>query len=666
MRAWMSQTDLPESPLRGIRGRPARLGLRAMLAMLAVGGPSRASPDEVTHGYLFEVGPVYGEFAPASRIFSFTLPLFDPAAGRLDNVTLFVDGMLDVEVVSFGLCDTPEPLCRTHAYDFSTYGSVEIWAGDNVGHLFDTSATVWRDAAVAEGSFSPQRAELVTHYVMGIDLPRDGAPETGGFAEYVPECHPIPTPPYEMCWDRSSCEGCEWKASRSDSLPGYLFYADLERFIATQPGQTVPLHISSKAIFQSNTATAYGRHVIESRGTLIISYKFTPSLSPIANAGPDDTVHVGSTVTLDGSASADPNVPAQTPLTYAWALGAPAGSGAALNDPTAVNPAFTADVMGTYIATLTVTNALGLQSTQDSVTISTSNSAPLASAGPDQAILLDKSTVQLDGSQSWDPDGDPLTYSWTFTSVPFGATAPTLSSSSAVTPTFVIDVHGTYVVQLTVSDGWTASAPSYVTLGFDNLPPVANAGVGGSVLVGTPIVLDGTASADPNLDPLTYAWSLVSAPELSHATIAQSAETVASLVPDLPGTYVAQLVVNDGLVPSSPSTVSWFVYTTPDKIKRDAEYIQWVIRGLPPGALRSGGQVKALIAKLNTFIQDIDKQDYAAALGKLEDDVLLRVDGCAISSPPTPNGDDFIRNCADQATVYPLVLDLIAQVMALM
>ena len=60
----------------------------------------------------------------------------------------------------------------------------------------------------------------------------------------------------------------------------------------------------------------------------------------------------------------------------------PAGSTASLSDPTAVSPSLTVDVAGSYIVQLVVQDGLGLFSPPDTVTISTSNSAPVANAGP--------------------------------------------------------------------------------------------------------------------------------------------------------------------------------------------------------------------------------------------------------------------------------------------
>ncbi|KPF61519.1 hypothetical protein D621_00710 [beta proteobacterium AAP51] len=78
----------------------------------------------------------------------------------------------------------------------------------------------------------------------------------------------------------------------------------------------------------------------------------TPNTAPEAQAGPDQSVEVGSTVTLDGSASIDLN--GQT-LSYRWRLvSAPIGSTTALSDITVVRPTFVADLLGTYSFSLVV------------------------------------------------------------------------------------------------------------------------------------------------------------------------------------------------------------------------------------------------------------------------------------------------------------------------
>ncbi|MGH3659808.1 MAG: polysaccharide deacetylase family protein, partial [Micromonosporaceae bacterium] len=88
------------------------------------------------------------------------------------------------------------------------------------------------------------------------------------------------------------------------------------------------------------------------------------------------------------------------------------------------------------------------------------NQPPVASAGSAQTVSAG-STVQLDGSGSSDPNGDPLTYQWTQT----GGPAVTLSSGTVVAPTFTAPTSAsTLTFQLVVNDGTASSSPSTVTI----------------------------------------------------------------------------------------------------------------------------------------------------------------------------------------------------------
>ena len=98
------------------------------------------------------------------------------------------------------------------------------------------------------------------------------------------------------------------------------------------------------------------------------AYEYNSS-APIADAGPDQTVNAGETVTLDGSASSDPG--SQT-LTYLWTQ--VGGTFVTLSDSTAVQPTFTTPEEGADGAPLyfrlTVTNTSGLKNS-DEVIINT-------------------------------------------------------------------------------------------------------------------------------------------------------------------------------------------------------------------------------------------------------------------------------------------------------
>ena len=277
----------------------------------------------------------------------------------------------------------------------------------------------------------------------------------------------------------------------------------------------------------------------------------TSNSAPVANAGLDQSAPVGNTVTLDGSGSTDAD---GDTLSYGWSFtSVPVGSTAVLDITDPVHPTFVIDLPGTYVAQLIVNDGL-LDSLPDTVSISTTNSAPVANAGADQSAPVGN-TVTLDGSASNDVDGDALTYSWSFTSVPAGSTA-VLDTTDPVHPTFDVDLFGTYVAQLIVNDGLLDSAADTVSISTTNSAPVANAGADQSAPVGNTVTLDGSASNDVDGDALTYSWSFTSVPAGSTAALDTTDPVHPTFVIDLPGTYVAQLIVNDGLLDSLPDTVS--------------------------------------------------------------------------------------------------------------
>lgn len=129
---------------------------------------------------------------------------------------------------------------------------------------------------------------------------------------------------------------------------------------------------------------------------------------PVANAGDDNFGYVGSEAILDGSLSSDID---NDELTYYWELiSAPSGSEAILVNSDKVNPSFTPDIPGTYQFSLTVSDGEYF-SAQDSVSISTNNRAPVAISNGDRGIQVGDSIV-LDASNSYDPDGDRLSFLW--------------------------------------------------------------------------------------------------------------------------------------------------------------------------------------------------------------------------------------------------------------
>ena len=275
----------------------------------------------------------------------------------------------------------------------------------------------------------------------------------------------------------------------------------------------------------------------------------TANVAPTANPGPSQNVVVGAVVSMDGSASKDSDGGS---LTFKWTLiGKPIGSAASLTNPTYPNPKFTADLAGNYVVSLVVNDGKANSTVATvSVTATVANAAPVANAGVNQNVVI-ASTVTLDGTASTDANNDSLSYKWVLQSKPATSSA-TLAAATSAKPTFKADVAGTYVATLVVSDGKANSELAAVSIlaSATNLAPVAKPGVNQSVVTGTKVSVDASASSDPNGDSITYRWSLLFKPAGSTATLSSATTASATFTADLAGTYLVGLTVNDGKVDS--------------------------------------------------------------------------------------------------------------------
>jgi 6-phosphogluconolactonase (cycloisomerase 2 family) len=219
-----------------------------------------------------------------------------------------------------------------------------------------------------------------------------------------------------------------------------------------------------------------------------------PAETPItADAGPDQSVQGGQTVTLDASGSTDDD-----PLTFAWTQ--TAGTSVTLNNADGAQATFTAPNVSETL-TFQVTVSDGDEQDSDTVNIIVTsqalNQAPTANAGADQTVDAG-AAVTMDGSASSDPDGDTLTFNWTQTS----GTTVTLFGATTAQPTFVApSTADTLVFQLTVSDA-TQSATDTVTVEVQSTPKLFVSNFGGNVVayeVNSAADINGNLAPDANL-----------------------------------------------------------------------------------------------------------------------------------------------------------------------
>lgn len=248
---------------------------------------------------------------------------------------------------------------------------------------------------------------------------------------------------------------------------------------------------------------------LQATATCVINISWI-NVEPVANAGGNQTVAEGASVTLDGSNSIDSDNGIDS---YHWTQleGAPVQ----LSDPSAVRPVFTAPDVDTegarLVFQLTVTDVGGLQSQASCiVNVSWQNLPPVAHAGADQQVSEGRQVV-LDATASSDSDDGISAYQWSQVSGP----AVTLSDAAKVQPSFGTPDVGpegaSLVFRLTVTDqaGLQSDDECIITVTWENQPPVAHAGTDQTVTENTQVTLDGSRSTDSDDGVDTHLWSQV-------------------------------------------------------------------------------------------------------------------------------------------------------------
>lgn len=296
----------------------------------------------------------------------------------------------------------------------------------------------------------------------------------------------------------------------------------------------------------------------------------------VITPGNEQYLTVGEAINFNGSTSYDADN--NTPLTYQWTI---SGAATSVNSSDAVTSGIVSfEEEGTVMVNLVVTDSRGLNSSPASVRVFVFNTS--ANRAPNGFITHDNgngtsgsagninittgTSVVFDGD-AVDPDGDQVSYAWSF---PAGVSAPIAPGSSPFTANF--PSAGIYVITLTVSDnqGNTDTTPAQVTVTVAdpaspvNLAPNGSithdngngaAGSTGNIIINTggTVVFDGNAS-DPENDPISYSWSFpanVTAP-------ASPGSTPFNVVFPMAGVYVISLTVSDnqGNTDLSPAQVT--------------------------------------------------------------------------------------------------------------
>ena len=264
---------------------------------------------------------------------------------------------------------------------------------------------------------------------------------------------------------------------------------------------------------------------------------------PVANAGPDQTITLPATATLNGIVT-DDGLPTGSTLAVNWSALSGPGT-VSFGDPRRASTTASFSQAGVYVLRLSASDSQFTATDEVTVTVKAANQPPVVNAGPDQTITLPNG-AQLNGMATDDglPAGSTLNVTWSAVS---GPGTVTFANPAATVTTASFSKAGVYVLRLTASDSQlTAADEVTVTVNAPvNQPPVVDAGPDQTITLPDAAALAGTATDDglPAGSVLTVNWIKVSGPGTVTFTNPNAASTQASF--SEPGSYVLRLTASD-------------------------------------------------------------------------------------------------------------------------
>ncbi len=176
--------------------------------------------------------------------------------------------------------------------------------------------------------------------------------------------------------------------------------------------------------------------------------------NPVVEAGNDQTVNEGDTVSFSGSYT---DVGSADTHTIGWDF----GDGSTASDTLTPTHAYAKN--GTYTVTLTVTDNSGGVGT-DTLAVTINNVNPVVEAGNDQTVN-EGDTVSFSGSYTDVGSADTHTIGWDF--------GDGSNASDTLTPTHAYAKNGTYTVTLTVTDDDGGVGTDTLSVTVNNVNPAA-------------------------------------------------------------------------------------------------------------------------------------------------------------------------------------------------
>lgn len=217
-------------------------------------------------------------------------------------------------------------------------------------------------------------------------------------------------------------------------------------------------------------------------------------------------------------------------------------------------------------------------------------------------VGLEGAAVAFDASASSDPDGDALTFAWSFGDGTTGTGA---------TPSHVYADDGTYAVRVIVSDVYGAADTAFTQVTVMNVAPTVAAFAGAQLLPGETYAAGG-AFADPGADAWTATVDYGDGTGAQPLALAGNTFSLAHVYA-APGTYAVTVTVRDGDGGEGVRTATVTVLSGAQAVSSLLTQVQ----ALATAGTLPNGSVSALSATLNAAAASLARGNETSARGQL-------------------------------------------------
>ncbi len=259
---------------------------------------------------------------------------------------------------------------------------------------------------------------------------------------------------------------------------------------------------------------------------------------PVVSAGPNQTITLPASATLNGSAT--PGTSGAT-VTVKWSVVSGPGT-VTFGSSTAAATTASFSVAGSYTLQLTATSGALSASSTTVITVQPAGKLPTVSAGSNESVTLPDS-LRLRGSASAGTSGATVTVLW---SVVSGPGTVVFSAPSSTTTNATFSLAGSYTLKLTAtSQGLSASDTTVITVKAP--APTVNAGLNQTITLPATAKLTGTVTDLGILSSqITQKWTVSRQSNSGTVVFANPTALSTTVSFSAAGTYTLSLTASNG------------------------------------------------------------------------------------------------------------------------